>query len=108
MKWKDFLKLDRRKIVISLIIYFYLISIAFYVTCFGNFIRCEEGYEPYYDKSAMFLMRCSIPVCISTDLITFYNIKDFLLLAFVFLVLPYLISCLTVWIYDKFRKKSKK
>ncbi len=100
MTLKQFLKPDWRKIVIFVILFLFWLFIILFTSCFHPRITCEEGYESYYET---LIIVCSSR-CISENLIILYRIRDFTLGIFVYFILPYLISCLIVWIYDKFRK----
>jgi len=96
MNWKEFLKPDWRKIAFTFV--WMVLSILLY---WSN-VRTGSG-----------------PLLIDSYLITFLVIQPILAVAFIlnlnigaitFLILmvlySYLISCLIVWIYNKFRKKK--
>lgn len=126
MNWKEFLKPDKRKIVIMIVlnIFFNVIYVSlnqinynFYnntdlsvysnaglygpVNIFIDLIKpigitfsfdCIEGYT-----------KSNPTFCLGFG-ISQYAISWYL---FIDLIVLYLLSCLTVWIYDKFRKKKK-
>lgn len=80
MNWKEFLKPDWRKIVITIFLY---ISDYFAVPI------------PYH--SIQVLTKSAIVLWLSIAIMVFYD-----------LFLSYLISCFIVWFYDKMKKRKKK
>jgi hypothetical protein len=86
MNWKEFLKPDWRKIVLTVILMF--IPLPMYVDTFCS---------------------CYSPPCQCPKKIMFYplllSLGIGLLTLPIDLVISYLLSCLIVWIYDKRKKK---
>lgn len=99
MDWKHFLKPGWRKIVIFTIFLFYILNRILSVNyCPTNAIPwCDISYTMPWENP------CS-GHCAKPDLLTSIIIEIYYPL---FTIVSYIISCLIVWIYDKFRKKQK-
>jgi len=102
MNWKQFLKPDWRKIVLTIILFVWFF--------FGLFVVGGEGdINPVFGIIGLIGMFASLPFV----LIMFYlPIEDILgewgwqILYFVLIgIYGYLLSCLIVWIYKKVKKK---
>jgi hypothetical protein len=111
MEWKEFLKPDWIKIgllpflfIINFIFFYIFLSCAGGPTC----SECQENYECYKDLFFFYGIssggECWIG-CYPKNLVTFYNITNNFLLIVILFILPYLFSCLIVWIYDKVKKR---
>ena len=99
MTLKQSLKPDWRKIVI-----FVVLSVIF-LYLFNNAVTIGELYYPvkgfplpyYYNRSGGMLSSGVL-----VDYIPNFNLLNFIL----DLIFWYLLSCLVIWIYDKFRKRK--
>jgi hypothetical protein len=106
MNWKQFLKPDRRKkMIFAFMLLLYLSAFFTFNSSFcGPPSISEQKCSNYYTK--YWIDSCSM-YCGEPDLLTsVINIVYFLLwLVGIFIIYP--LSCLIVWIYDKFRKRKK-
>ncbi|UCG94999.1 MAG: hypothetical protein JSV92_03030 [archaeon] len=89
MDWKGFLKLDWRKIVITIVLLFVLGFMSFFTA------NCTEFYGPNPIWRCCFLL--PIPACEISEINMF----------FILLVESYILSCLIFWAWDKYRGKKK-
>lgn len=102
MDWKQFLKPDWRKIVIIILIIFFLFL--------GRLIEIPIKIENFLGSFFLFLIS---PILLFSSCATIGGqISLFCQISTLvgFIILPifwYLLSCLIVWIYDKYRKKKK-
>jgi hypothetical protein len=105
MNWKEFLKPDWRKIALTIIIFLFFIGYWVYNFFVGIFGWCEPcNHEYYLPWESGACGHCGYP-----DLLTYILIEIYWPLAIIIaLFISYLLSCLIVWIYDKFRKVKKK
>ena len=96
MNWKQFLKPNRRKIIVGLL-FFVLISLSLPTYSFKapTYGIPLEFYYVGHNPSSTF---CQLPPCPEP----WFNFPNLL----IDLVFWYILSCLIVWIYDKFRKKK--
>jgi hypothetical protein len=116
MNWKQFLKPDRRKIIITIIIFLLVIVYWFYGS--WGFIECglwpggsESGSlcEPSYSlpwESCSF--HCGKPDAIISIMIEIYPILLIIWNLASISIIPYLLSCIISWLYDSYRKPRKK
>jgi len=93
MNWKEFLKLDWRKI--GLIIYFMLLSL-FYQVSKDN--RIYMGFPLSYYYKEIF----DLPLF---DLLPPYLGQILIVPLLLDIIFWYLLSCLIFWVYDKVKKK---
>jgi hypothetical protein len=119
MNWKKFLKPDKRKIVLTLILSLFVFFINYeiwlsnsaVIGISGEEYCCGRGYKGpfviYENGTVERLEGCdyyNLEVCQRLEkekwlqIVYFYSIV---------IISNYLISCLIVWIYDKFRKSKK-
>jgi phosphatidylserine synthase len=97
MNWKKFLKPDWRKIVIFVILF---------VIGFITFlISSSFGVRVIPDSATEVLIAIFLPTIFITQFLGSSNIGFILILTMVYW---YILSCLIVWIYDRFRKVKKK
>ena len=109
MKLKQFLKPDWKKIVLTIIISLFFIGYWTY-TFFQGLFSCPliVGLErscnyTYYELPwETCTTYCGKPDILTSIMIAIYPILWF----FGIFVIPYPLSCLIVWIYDKARKKK--
>ena len=94
MNWKEFLKPDLRKIVITIILFIPSFFIVFFM-CFpqGNFI-CDIFRLQFLILVPIFVI---LDLSQSLFVLVLQIISDIIFL--------YLLSCLIVWVYDKYKKK---
>ena len=97
MNIKQFLKPDRRKIVIFIILF--MISTLIRANLFSNY-ELKHPY-PAFAFGIPFVSFYIIPIVELTPEIHFNFIG-----LFENIIFWYFLSCLLVWIYDKFKKKS--
>jgi hypothetical protein len=101
MNWKHFLKPDWRKIVLFII--FCVLAVILWVyghfAPSGPYIKTGILLIQYYIEKVIFLLLIPGVYIITRFVVNFYVI---LLVNIVYL---YLLSCLIIWFYDKFRKK---
>ena len=90
MNWKQFLKPDWKKIVMTYLITNLLTSIMFY---FG---------ASYFFYAVIF--STIIPTILYADV--FYSVITVIIFLFV-LTISYFLSCFIIWVYGKYRKKKK-
>ena len=93
MNLKQFLKPDWRKIVITIVSIFYVLLVIVSFITGGMFVDCtEEGFRLHPESCGY-----------KKPLI---EINDLRVTFIISIVISYILSCLIVWIYDKFRKKK--
>jgi len=99
MNWKEFLKPDWKKIILTLglFVLFSSISLVYGPICFEGCINFGFPYI-FYSK---------IGVGFSNEVQEFTVHTNYYSM-FIDVVIWYLFSCLIFWIYDKFKKKKKK
>ena len=109
---KQFLKPDRRKIatfVVILVIFYlsgqfgYPLSIISIILVLPLFILSQELYTNY--MVFLFSIILVLPLFILTQEL-YTNHMVFLFSIILLVIFWYLLSCLIVWIYDKFRKEK--
>jgi preprotein translocase subunit SecE len=94
MNWKEFLKPDWRKIVLTIILFTIVTGLKWYL-----FDTCLGCYNTYFGVPLAFYEKIVWPrENEMTNFLIFNLIVD--------IIFWYLLSCLIVWIYDKFRKKK--
>ena len=107
MNWKQFLKPDWRKIVITIIILLlWILPNRFIVYTIKAECKMCPDYWPDNCPGGNYVDYLIIPKICSccVSLSELYN--DYLWNLFIPLVIFYLLSCLIVWIYHKLRKKK--
>jgi len=116
MNWKQFLKPDRKKVIITIIIF--LLVIAYWLYGWFSSFGCtlwagpsEKLCEPIY--SLPWEGRCPPYHCGKPDAITSIMIEIYPLLLIIWIlasisIIPYLFSCIISWLYDSYRKPKKK
>jgi hypothetical protein len=92
MNWKQFLKPDLRKIVLFII----LMTIGMYLT-FTAYVRPPID-NPMNVLQPLFDLPSFIVVMMEIDIIPLNYLLSF--------IYWYLLSCLIVWVYDKYKKKT--
>lgn len=101
MNWKEFFKPDSRKIVLTLLVFFFL-PIPIKVV--------EPGFCPQVIggvcESDRIYWRIIFPVLKLIQVDIFINTVPALLLLSLIFILSYAISCLLVWVYDNKVKKK--
>lgn len=106
MNWKQFLKPDKRKIVLMIIITLVWILLLRFLLSEDpkyKYITCQCPAEcPGGNYIDYLIIPSSCKCCTSLSMI--YN--DYLWNLLLPLVISYFLSCLIVWIYDKFRKRK--
>jgi hypothetical protein len=103
MNWKQFLKPDWRKIVIFIVLFILLTPFSIF-----NVNLSERGFPFSYSyylapedcRGINGNVRCII------EPMQIFNWGYFILDVFIWAIISYLLSCLIVWIYDKFRKRK--
>ena len=113
MNFRVFLKPDWRKIVIFLVLLLFLFYFELnrpIVKCIGGDIckkYCLLGIpEPLPPVTKTYVKDTSACCCyFKFDNLEFYNISP-LLYWIIYTIFLYLLSCLIVWIYDKFKKRK--
>jgi hypothetical protein len=107
MNFKQFLKPDRRKIVIFVIINIILLIPLISFSCIfcqatapvDILMKCgNDHYNLPWETSVY----CGKPYKLTSILIAIYYPSIFIAT----LIITYLLSCLIVWIYDKVKKKK--
>jgi hypothetical protein len=124
MNWKEFIKPDWRKIVLFVIIF--IIEFSYYFNssvCFCPLSACATAQT---EQATARMQNISIDIepcdtcyslpweqcpcdryCGKPDTITSIMIAIYSpLFTIAILIIPYLLSCLIVWVYDKYRKKK--
>jgi hypothetical protein len=119
MSLKEFLKPDSRKIAIFAVLF--LISFFFFILYFSGFMLrdfredCCNVQIASSNESCQFIISGSVPygrayynktpeeICNDYKLSQVLSIVIWVLILF---VIPYVLSCLFVWIYDKVKKKK--
>jgi len=89
MKWKEFLKPDWRKIVLTVI----------------TMIIFFPGYPPYYKGGGFPLNYLSSGSCYAGSNIVSCAIKETPINLILDIIIWYFLSCLIIWIYNKVKKK---
>ena len=100
MTLKQLLKPDWRKIVIVLIIAIFNFSLIFYWNWFGSKFPVIIEFLYSYLNNPFFIMTSIW----GNTIFTGYGMITYFILD---LIYWYLLSCLVVWIYDRFRVKKK-
>ena len=96
MNWKEFLKLNKRKTILFIIIlFFFVIFTLIQMRCFALSVRCEPI---FYNMPLLFL--ANLFALISFDIIIPINPIP--------IIEAYFLSCLIIWIYNKKKKVMKK
>jgi len=101
MNWKQFLKPDRRKIVLTMIITIvWILFLRLLVSTMKYLCKmcpdvCSENFVNYL------IVPIPCPCCVSLSQV-YSNYLWNLILP---LIISYLLSCLIIWIYEKLRKK---
>ena len=119
MDLKEFLKPDRRKIIIFVVLF--LISFFFCILYFTGFIpydfredccnvqivssneTCQDAISNPGIFGGMYYNKTPEEVCNDYKLSRVLSIVIWVLILF---VIPYVLSCLIIWISDKLRKKK--
>lgn len=95
MDWKEFLLLDKRKMVLF-IIFFICLGLSAYLWIGG------PGYSPsFFEK--IFMSVFLAPAILIGQLGS--GISVFLIILIFPIIYWYFISCFIVWVYDKLKKK---
>ncbi|MBZ9571919.1 hypothetical protein KJA15_01095 [Patescibacteria group bacterium] len=106
MKLKQFLKSDRRKIIVFIIL-FLISAFVPYIPCERHWLKHRFYPELFPSPKWTFCSAFPIgPTEVRYDYLGIENpeLSKFIILFFLF-IFPYLLSCVIIWIYDKFRKK---
>jgi hypothetical protein len=101
MSWKQFLKPDRRKIIFFIIFSIYDVYFYFTGACpMGNIIsNCAKIAD-------MFTLIYITPVYLVNLFYPPHDLFSAFYLLFLAFAYHYIISCLIVWIYDKYKKRK--
>lgn len=117
MNWKQFLKPDRRKIVLFVLLaILFIFSIMIYLSsippgalCTTEECKIERARQDLID--ILFLLIVS-PFLVLDEYLVGYIPEFSNALNLIAIILSffywYILSCFIVWIYDRFRKKNKK
>jgi hypothetical protein len=89
MNWKEFLKPDKRKIVLT-----FIVMIIFF-----------PGYPPYYKGGGFPFNYLSSGSCYAGSNIVSCAIKQAPMNLILDIIIWYIVSYLIIWIYDKRKKK---
>jgi hypothetical protein len=114
MNFKQFLKPERRKIMTTIIITLLFIGYWLYVWFSGHGCTLWTGpleklCEPLYSlpwEGSCPPYHCGKPDFLTSIAIEIYFPLFYLWILISISVIPYIISCLIVWIYDKVKKKK--
>jgi predicted neutral ceramidase superfamily lipid hydrolase len=102
MDWKQFLKPDWRKIVLTIVIFFIPMGLGFLIVLEGFAKEAGQEFLPFYIlRIIIILLLILSPFSIILGFLP-YVLKELLNLIF-----WYLLSCLIVWVYDKYKKQKK-
>jgi len=98
MNWKEFLKPDWRKIVVFVILFI----LSSFISAYFNTIYSAIGFCSS--------IKAGFPLAFNTEISGIEcggDSSNFDIFSFILdIIFWYLLSCLIVWIYDKFRKKK--
>jgi len=92
VNWKQFLKPDWRKIVLTIISLYFVFLIILSLTSRWETYCTEEGFRLHPEQCGWHESILGIELDLSTAFL-------------ISIILSYLFSCLIVWIYDKVKKK---
>jgi len=99
MTIKQFLKPDWRKIVVTVIFLIYSVIINIY------FYSVDLTSTASIMLLLAYFLNLPYTILFSQELIPYqFEFICFIIIGFIY---QYLLSCLIIWIYDKFRKKKK-
>jgi hypothetical protein len=99
VNWKQFLKLDWRKIVITVVIF--IMQSLIFLVWLGSWLGGSDLGLPFvFYRVGSSAMGIRGAVWEKDSFSLYYLVVD--------LIIWYILSCLIVWIYDKFRKKKMK
>jgi len=106
MNWKQFLKPDWRKITIFVIIILPSIIVE---ACVNNLLSCQLISASFGYVLVLFTLLV-FPIFLLFKIIgiPYQAFLPWVLVLIINLLYEYILSCLIIWIYDKFRKKNKK
>ena len=105
--WKEFFKIDRKKDIVFIIILF-VQGILLLIYCFNDIMKQDSvpGLPGYAISNKCKLVSNYLfwPSNIITIKFSFFGAVLGMIIGMI--IIPYLLSCLIVWIYDKVKKKS--
>jgi len=100
MNWKKFLKPDWRKIILTII--FIVLTYILTVFVIAIFPIYDNFPAKYFLTDIDWIIVCVGPMACGPQLIYGPNILGIIFL----LIISYFLSCLIVWVYDKYKKKK--
>jgi len=102
MSLKQFLKLDWRKIILFIV--FSISFVYLYIYCAVNYCESSLIWALAYPITLIY------PLILALESINLFlfMVVNYFITVFISFLYWYVLSCLIVWIYDKFRKGRKK